>query len=371
MPNLSEMEEKILAIRSKQVEQPASEPAPVEVQTEVPESTDESSKPTAQETPKEQQEPAKTPEKVETVEASWDADETKPTEKVENPTLDWKEIGSALDLQEVNSKDEFVAKVSELKTKLKEIEDKPLAAIPEELREVLQVAKTGDWKDYLATQLVDYTKFDPVEEFERDFLFRAQTNPKYFTDGKFDIQKAEEALDALPEVTRQLHGEQMLQVKAHLQAKQRAEIKAKAEQKLIQSEKTLATATKNLNELLPLESYGIKFEAKHSSELYQGITSSKLTKKHLGVDYETLVRSGADMNAITATIAKSEYAEKMIKFKSQNAKVEAKKEILDKLQNPQIKSTTSAPKPESEDKKEVPVKDRVKQHFDNQKKVGL
>src|SRR3546814_9881138 len=54
------------------------------------------------------------------------------------------------------------------------------------------------------------------------------------------------------------------------------------------ADKTLASATKSLGELLPLETYGIKFEPKHSSEIYNGIVTSKLTKKHLGLSYEDL-----------------------------------------------------------------------------------
>lgn len=370
------MEAKLAAWAAQNQKVDKSANVPVEEPKDNVQPTEESSKPEAQETPKEQpkeetkptEEPSKEPQQE--VVTSWDADET-PT-KVEAPKVDWTKIGSALELQEVKSEDDIVAKVSELKTKLKEYEEKPLAGIPEEFKEVLEVSKSGvDWKAYLADQLVDYTKLDSdqlIQLFEDDYYARATKNPKFFTDGKFDPNKVDEALDAMPEATREALGLQMAQAKAALQRQRQLEIKAKAEARVIQAEKTLSTATKNLNELLPFESFGIKFEPKHSSEIYQGITNSRLTKKHLGVDYDTLVRSGADMKAISATIAKAEYTEKMLKYKSQTAKVEAKKEILDKIQNPQIKTSGSNVQPESETKKELTAAEKLAFHLKNVKK---
>ena len=207
--------------------------------------------------------------------------------------------------------------------------------------------------------------------FEDDFIKRAETNPKFFTDGKFDMNKVEEVLDAMPEAVREMYGRQMAQAKAQEQRTRQLQLKAQAEAKLKHAEKSLGEATRNLNELLPFENYGIKFDPKHSSEIYNGITSSKLTKELLGVSYEDLVKSGADMKVVAKTIAAAKYAEKMIKFKSQNAKVEGKKEVLDKIRNPQIKSSGSVVQPESETKKEMSAAEKLAYHLKNVKKNGL
>lgn len=345
----SELEEKILAIRNKSI----AEAKPVETPvTETPEAvpTEEIQ---AEVTPEPAQpndgEPVKEEEKAPEPElTSWDdvTEEAKPTAEIN--ISEWV---SDLELGEIKSKEDLKTRVTELKSKLKEYEEKPLTGIPEEFSEVIKVAKTGDWKEYLASQLIDYTKLDPIQEFENEFFRRAQNNPKYFTDGKFDAAKVEEVLESIPEVSRELEGSRLLEDKAELQARKRAELQAKAEAKRAEAEQTLAKATKNLSEILPLETFGIKFEPRHSSEIYQGIVSSKLTKKHFGVSYEDLVRTGADMKAVTRTITLAEKGEKMIAFKAEKRGTEVKKEILQKTQNVQLDQSGTVPQPEDPEKK--------------------
>lgn len=366
-----DQEAALIAINKRNKEQ-VEQSVPVEEQTAEPESTDPQSRVEPEVEVKEQPEnetpkPEETPEILEV--SSWDADETPTTEKVETPKFDFKKIGSALELEEIKSEDEIVAKVSELKTKLKEIQEQPLSGIPDEFKEVIEVAKSGaDWKDYLSNQLIDYTKVDPIQLFEDDFLQRASKNPRYFTDGKFDEEKALAVLETIQEPVREFEGHKLAEALSANQRKRQFELKAKAEATRAKAEQNLSQATKNLNDLLPVETFGVKFEPKHSSNVYEGITSSKLTRKHLGVDYDTLVRSGADMKAIAKTIAAAEYAEKAIKFKYESGKVEAKKELLSKIQNPQIRSTGSAVQPESETKRELSPAEKLKQFVESTKK---
>jgi hypothetical protein len=362
-------------VAKNKVEKPAVK-VPIEETSNSVTPTEESDKPKAEEAPKEQPKEEKpTEESVKTTQQetpkSWDADETA-TGKTETPTIDFSNLGSALELGEVKSQEEFVSKVSELKSKLKEYQEKPLTGIPDEFKEVIEVTKSGvDWKDYLANQLIDYSKVDPVQLFEEAFLQDAVKDPRFQTEGKYDPQKAEDALDALPESLRMMYGKQIAQGRIQEQRQRQLQLKAQAEAKLAQAEQSLTSATKNLNELLPFENYGIKFEPKHSTEIYQGITNSKLTKKLLGVNYEDLVKSGADMKAVARTIAAAEYAEKMIRYKSQSAKVEGKKELLDKIQNPQIKSTGSSVQPESEGKKVLTPAQKLELYMSNINKSGL
>jgi hypothetical protein len=344
---------------------------PEEVQTEIPKSTDEPVKQVAEEVLTEQptsQTNATTEKKMADVEASWDADEVEVKKETPKSDFNFSELGSALELGEIKSKEEFITKTSEIKSKLKALEEAPLAGLDDEAKEVIKVMKSGgNWKDYLSSNLIDYTKVDPVQLFGDTFLDNATRIPKYFTDGKFDPAKAEEALEALQESYKEYEGMRIAQSLNGIQKQRQAEHRAKAEAKLVHAEKTLSAATQNLKELLPVESYGIKFEPKHSAEMYQGITSSKLTKQYLGVNYETLVAQGFDMAGLTATIASRHYLEKMIKHKSQNSKAEAKKEILALTQNAQIKNTGSVVVPEDTDKKATPA-ELIRQHRQNQNK---
>jgi hypothetical protein len=269
---------------------------------------------------------------------SWDESEVPATSVVE-AKIDFSKIGSALNLPDLKSEDEVVAKVTELKTQLKSYEENAYQGIPDDFKEVIKVSKVGDWKEYLANDLIDYTKLDPVIEYENEFLSQASRNPKYYTDGVFDPAKAEEALETIPDAFREAQGNTILNAKAQVQHQRKIAMQQAAEAKINHAEKTLTAAAKNLNELLPFESYGIKFEPKHSTEIMNGIITSKLTRKHLGVSYEDLIRSGADMKAVAATVAKAEYSEKMLKFKAGASKAEAKKELLSTMQNPQIRTT--------------------------------
>jgi len=309
-----------------------------------------------QEEPKQEEAPEEEPE------ASWDDE---PVETKVEEDYSWV---SDLIGEEIKTKDEAKAKVTELKTKLKELSDKPLEGLPDELKEVIEVAKTGDWKDYLASQLIDYDKLNPLEEFERDFFKRAQNNPKYFTEGQFDPQKVHDAIDAIPDVQRELWGQQIIDAEKQLAERQRVALKAKAEEKRTAAEKSLAQSAKQLSEILPLESYGIKFEPRHTTEIYDGIVSSKLTKKHLGVTYDDLVRSGANMRAITRTITLAEKGEKMIAHKSKSSEVKAKKELLTKTQNIQLNSSGADLKPETPEEKPKTAVDILKEHYAQNRK---
>ena len=259
-------------------------------------------------------------------------------QSVQNDLPDWV---SDLGLGEIKSKEEFKTKVSEYQAKLKEYEEKPLAGIPDDFKEVIEVAKTGDWREYLSSQVVDYSKFNPLDEFENQFYTDAVKNPKFFTDGKFNQELADQALDAIPEYLQEQYGKDILYRKQQEQERIKFQQKQRAEHRRVEAGKQLSEAAKNLQELLPFENYGIKFGPNHSSQIFEGISNSKLTKKHLGTDYDTLVRSGFDMKAVARTVAAAEYAEKMIKFKADNSKSAAKKELLNATQNAQINTPRS------------------------------
>lgn len=314
--------------------------------------------------------PSNVPE-VPEVTKSWDEDLV--PEVVVAPTFDFKQLGSALDLGEINTADELIGKVKEIRTKANELETNALAGVPDEFKEVLKVAKTGerDWKEYLSTTIVDFSKVDPVTLYEDEFSRGARNNPKFFTDGKFDQEKLDAAMDSIPDAVKESLGRVTQQALMTEQSRKRQEIVARNAQRLEQAESSLVKATQGLGEVLPVESYGIKFEQKHSSHIQSGIRNSSLTKKHLGVSFDDLVARGADMKAVTRTIGLAEYGEKMLKFKSENSKATAKKEILASVQNAQITNPGSAPKPEAPEDKRLTYKQKMEQHMAQMNKSVL
>lgn len=345
----------------------------IEGQTEVPKPTEEPVKPEAEAAPKE-------PEKVTTeippveepVTLSWDADETPaPTTPGK---IDFNKLGSALEFGDIKDENEFVAKVSELKSKLKQLEDAPLSGIPDEFKDVLKVTKAGeDWKKYLAENIVDYSKANPLKLYEDQFFEQAVKLQKFRNpDGTINQDAILDALDAIPEVSRLIEGGRIQQTYIATQQSRKNQLIQQAQERLGKADKDLANSAKVLNELLPFESYGIKFEPKHSTQIYEGITNSKLTKKHLGITYEDLVRSGADMKQIARTIATAEYVEPMLKFKSKNSEVQAKKDLLNKVQNVQLTTPGTTVKPDDNaEKKPLSPAQILEAHFKTINKSGL
>jgi hypothetical protein len=297
---------------------------------------------------------------------SWDADEIKEEVK---PNFNFSQIGSALNWGEIKDENDFIKKATEFNSKFKELEQAPLATIPDDLRGVVEIAKAGgDYKDYLANQITDFTKVDPLQLYENDFYQRNRNNPKFFENGKLNEDLLYDELDKIPDDVKYALGDQQRQAIIYQQNQKKAEIKAKAEAKIAAAETSLAKATNQLPDLLPFENYGIKFEPKHSSNLYQGVTSSKLTKAHLGTSYDALIQAGVDMNKLTRTMALAEYGEKMIKFKAETAEAKAKKAILETTQNVQLKTPGSAVKVEDQTKKVYSPAEIMAYHMEQKKK---
>jgi hypothetical protein len=362
----NELEAKILAIRQKNLPTQV-ENAPQEIASVSDTITEEPAKAAPVEVPKEQPEPQVT--EPEVVSVNWDDSTEEEPIKPTTTEIDFSHLGSALELGEVKTQEEFIAKTSELKSKLKKLEDDAYSGLDDEFKEVIKATKSGvNWRDTVAELLVDYSKLDPVQLYEDEFLRDAVRNPKYQTEGRYDEGKALAALDLIPDAFREQMGKQLQNNFTHNQRLKQQELRQKAEAKAALAEKALAQAANNLSELLPLDTYGIKFEQKHSAEIYQGITSSKLTKKHLGMSYQDLINSGADMKAVVRSITLAEKGEKMIKFKADNSKNQAKAEILKKTQNVQLNTSGQRVSPEEPEKQVVGTAEKLKAHLASQKK---
>lgn len=357
--------------RSK-VEVDKSQSVPLDGQTVVPNPPETPITPVAVEEKKEQEpklEETPKPEVVEEQPLAWDADETIAAEAPKS-IFDFKSIGSALQLGEIKDESELIAKVNELVVKKKELEDKPLAGVPEEFREVLEVAKRGEnWKEYVKQDLINFNNVDPITLYEDALEKDAMNNPHYKTaDGKFNSELFEQDLATIPDIQKFSQGKQLQQFHINQQNLRKAELKAKAEAKVANADTTLSQATQKLSEILPFENYGIKFEPKHSVEIYKGITDSSLTKKHLGVTYEKLVESGADMKQIARTITLAEKGEKMIKYGSANAEAKAKKALLASTQNVQLDNNGSRATPVEPSAKVLTPAEKIALHMQKQNK---
>ncbi len=283
------------------------------------------------------EEPAKTNEVLD----DWD-DSTPVT--TATPDVNFEKIGSALKIEGIKSESELVAKFNEINTELSQYKEKvqALSNIPDELKEVLSdPAKRNDWKSYINP--IDYSRFDPVEVYE----IEASKLPQFRNpDGTFNKTKFDEVLDAIPETQKELEGSRIIQQKIQEQNQFKQQQQAIAQQRKELQERELAEAARELPKLFPVEQYGMKLDNKHSEQLYKGISDGSLLKKHF------LKADGSyDMKKTMATIAKAEYAEKMLKHIAGKATVAAKKEILQATTNPQLSTSSQSVAPEQVNEK--------------------
>lgn len=293
-------------------------------------------------------------------EPKWDAGIVETPASSVGPDI--KKLGSAWSL-EVNSEDELVKTVSERLTKLKELEvqsTKVFENVPAELVEAVEVAKKGgDWASFVGSSLLNVAALDPVDLFEEEFE-RTQIHRYKLPDGSIDYEKFDEALQAIPVAMKHMQGEQLKQRLAYNQAQRKAQAQAQVQAQQEQFSKNLAESSKTLTTQFPKETFGITVEPKHVSTLYEGITSGKLIKKHLG-DVPAEILAKFDASKLMSTIAKAEWTEGIAKFNKAQGITEGKKSILNKVQNPQITGSGISAAPETtQDEKPLTHTEKIK-----------
>jgi hypothetical protein len=302
---------------------------------------------------------AKAPEQ----ELSWDNDVVE--QKADIPqAVDFSKIGSALNF-EVKSESDIVAKFNEIQTKLKDYETKGTAipTVPDDLKEVIEIAtKGGDWKSYVSDLQTDWTKYDPKDVFESQM----KTDPKFQENGVFNEEKYWEAMDSIPDFQKEILGKQVVEYKRHQQAQVQARQMEIAERQRQAADRELAQAAQNLNKLLPVEEFGIKFEPKHSDYIYKGVNDGSLLKKHFQKE-----DGSYDMSKVVKTIAFAEYGEKMIAFQAKKAATQAKRELLQSSQNVQLNSPSRPAEPSAPTaQKDLSPAEKLAKWQESQRVVG-
>lgn len=269
--------------------------------------------------------------------ANWDDTEA-PTEPAPAQSSDfYRHVGSALGI-EANSEAELLQKVKEFKTP--RIQD-------QELQRLVELHERGiDWRTGISK--VDYSKVDPVQLFEQDL----RNDPRFKDhNGVFDEEKYLEELEATPMAVRATVGRQIAQALAYQQHQQTIAAERQAEERRMQFDSQLARATSRLSQLLPYEDHGIKFEERHASDLYRGLSDGSLMKDLF------LDQNGQyDAEKIVITAAWRKWGPQIVKHMAAKAAVKTKRDILDRTQSPQIANPKqpAAPQPPSEPKELAP-----------------
>lgn len=267
----------------------------------------------------------------------WDSDSISDPDP-QKPVNDevYLELGKAVGLEEIKSKDELINRVKELKEgveKANEEKKSLLESIPEDLVKAVELAKqNGDYLSYLGVSSVDYSKVDPIDLYEA-YVEDSLANP----DGTVDYDKVDEYLDSLSDVDKELRGKQLKAQYIETQNQKKVYLQAQAEESRIRKERLVKEAVDKLNVV-----NGFKVSPSHKQELYNDLVSDPLKdyRKGNSLDYEKMVKD--------RFIVK--YYEKLDRFRQTQIKNGVKREMLNEITNPQITKpgTVAAPEKKKE-----------------------
>ena len=304
----------------------------------------------------------------EEIDFKWDAELEQTPAPAQTTGVDFKKIGSALNL-EVTNEDEFVKTVSEKMSKLKELEEtqsKALEGVPDSLKETLEIArKGGDWQSFIGNSLIDLTKQDPIDLFEQEY---ERVNAYRFKkeDGTIDYEALDNALDNMDDGMKSMQGNVIKQQLMAQQQQRKQAVLAEASRAQERFNKELFDAAKELPQYFPKEEWGVNVEPKHAASVVDGIMTGKLVKKHLGdIDPATLAK--LDGKKLAKAIFLLEASKNIAQHQYKQGIVAGKRELLDKTQNPQITTPSISAAPDvADDKKPKTAVEKLKEKF----KVG-
>lgn len=268
---------------------------------------------------------------------NWDSDSiSDPDPKTPVKDEVYLELGKAVGLEEIKSKDEFINRVKEWKEGLEKAQKEEksiLESIPEDLVKAVELAKqNGDYLSYLGVSSVDYSKVDPIDLYEA-YVEDSLANP----DGTVDYEKVDEYLDSLSDVDKELRGKQLKAQYIETQNAKKAYLQTQAEESRIRKERLVKEAVDKLDVV-----NGFKVSPSHKQELYNDLISDpfKDYRKGDSFDYEKMVKDRFIIK----------YYEKLDRFRQTQIKNGVKREMLNELTNPQVTKpgTVAAPKTKKE-----------------------
>lgn len=301
-----------------EVVQPEEKAEEVEVSTAQPTTED---KPKVEEKPKEE---------VEGPISDWDtpADVTPaPTEVSEPDMTILSELGSALGLEKVTSKEELLKAASALAEKTKGPDTSDIH--PELLKAIELSKKGGDFYEYLKITSVDYSKADPVDLYE-DYVIDQLTD----ANGNVNEDEVNDYLDGMKESEKRLKGIELQKRLVYEQQRRVAEIQAEAVAKKERQDAELKSALGNLQEV-----DGFKVSDSHRKELFSWVTSKMMKDLFYGKD------GNLDPQKVAKVAFRNLYYDKLHAYQTNKIKHSTARDIYADVTNQQIKPTTSTPNP--------------------------
>ena len=261
---------------------------------------------------------------------NWDVVDSTPVTTPVVPTFDFATIGKDLGF-EAKTREELVAQVNAIKTQaaqLKQEKEALMTNVPQDLVKAIELSRTGgDYLGYLGIGAVDYSKADPIELYET-FVENSLTDPKT---GVTDWDKVNAHLDKLDDADLEIRGRQIQVQYVNYQNAQRSEKEQQIQAARLDQERSIRQAVDRLEKV-----GDFKVSPTHKQEVYQDLLVDPLKDYRKGngqFDYEKLARD--------RFIIKN--YEKLDKFRQQQIKNAAKREILNDITNPELTKPGALP----------------------------
>ena len=287
---------------------------------------------TAQVAPEEQ--PA--PETKETVVedgpvADWDTDPNAAapdkTSGIPDNTEIFNELGSALGLEKVSTKEDLIKAASALAEKAK---GPDTSNIHPELLKAIELSKSGgDFYEYLKITSVDYSKADPVTLYE-DYVIDQLTD----ANGNVNEDEVNDYLDTMKESEKRLKGIELQKRLVYEQGRKVKEIETEAIQKKEKQDADLKAALGHLQEV-----DGFKLSDSHRKEVFSWVTGKMMKDLFYGPD------GNLDPEKVAKVAFRNLYHDKVHSYQVNRIKNATKREFYEDITNAQIKAPTTLTNP--------------------------
>jgi hypothetical protein len=273
-----------------------------------------------------------------------DGDSQEPAKTVE-PKFDFSELGKALQIEGIDSKDSLVAKWKEVSQKTKEYEDKLAAynSIPEPLREAIELAnRGGDYLEYLGVSTIDYDGIDDRSLVEEELIELGIFNN---ADGSINEDALAEYVDGLSDKELKVRGAQVRYRFKNTQAAQKQEQIRKAEESKQRAISDMRVALDKLNNIGPF-----KLNQARKKELFDSFSSGQMLKELFQNE-----KGQFDYTKAAEVYYRVKYAPKIDKLVADYAKTETIKKQASEIKNIDLGVNTRLARPEASNTQEDPM----------------
>ncbi len=265
--------------------------------------------------------------------SEWDS------EVIEEPEADiivdtketFKEIGKALEFEDVEDVNQLVAKVQE---KVRAEKEDVLTNVPDNLKEAMEIAKQGgDYLSYLEVSSVDIDSYSDRDVYEESIL-------SHFTDkdGKIDEDGLSEYMEALSDKQIEIEGKKIKESYKNSVNSRKEAIQNESESIKRENDSMLRKSLDGVKDI-----NGFKVTPKHKQDLYNKISSGQIVN-----DLFNDSKGKLDFDKVINTYFIVQNFNKIKSYYEGKTRNQTKRDLIDELGNHQVQTPGSLAQPDVE-----------------------